>query len=295
MGFVFLACARVCGLGCPACLVVSCGCRKAGREPAWLVLSPLFLLFVWSGWRGSNPLSSPWGVVFSLLGFIRSALPGCSFVFASCALFARVRLFCGFCWGVERMAGVEPAVFILAWWCSTRLSFVCVSCRPVLLVVCFCLSARGAMLVPAYWSRLRVWGCRVCFVNARCCNICHMMVLWVLLDVYGSRASMLVDVCVSGLSPFVWAAGRVPGGDFPWVSCGGERDAGGCAFWVWVVSVNEVDAVFVYSRCRASCFLCEWVLVAELCGGAVAREGYVGYGECGPVVALFRVFHVGGE
>ena len=56
---MFLACARVRGLCCPACLVVSCGCRKrAGREPAWLVLSPLFLL--WSGWRDSNPLPSPW-------------------------------------------------------------------------------------------------------------------------------------------------------------------------------------------------------------------------------------------
>ena len=42
-------------------------------------------------------------------------------------------------------------------------------------------------------------------------------------------------------------------------------------------------------------FLCEWVLVAELYGGAVTREGHAGYGERGPVVALFRVFHVGGE
>ena len=122
-----------------------------------------------------------------------------------------------------------------------------------------------------------------------------MMLLWVLLDVYGSRASTLVGACVSRLSLFAWAAGRVPGDDFPWVSCGGERDAGGRVFWAWVVSVNEVDAVFDYSQRRASRFLCEWVLVAELYGGVVARGGHAGYGERGPVVALFRVFHVGGE
>ena len=133
------------------------------------------------------------------------------------------------------------------------------------------------------------------FVNTRCCNIRHMMLLWVLLDVYGSHASTLVDACVSRLSPFAWAAGRVPGDDFPWVSCEGEHDAGGRAFWAWVVSVNEVDTVFDYSQRRASRFLCEWVLVAELYGGAVTREGHAGYGERGPVVALFRVFHVGGE
>lgn len=57
----FLACARVRGLGWPACLVVSRGgYSKAGREPACLVLSPLFLLFVWSGRRDLNPLPSPW-------------------------------------------------------------------------------------------------------------------------------------------------------------------------------------------------------------------------------------------
>ena len=37
-----------------------------------------------------------------------------------------------------------------------------------------------------------------------------MMLLWVLFDVYGSHASTLVDACVSRLSPFAWAAGRVP-------------------------------------------------------------------------------------
>lgn len=37
-----------------------------------------------------------------------------------------------------------------------------------------------------------------------------MMLLWVLLDVYGSHASTLVDACPSRLSPFAWAAGRVP-------------------------------------------------------------------------------------
>ena len=46
--------------------------------------------------------------------------------------------------------------------------------------------------------------------------------------------------------------------------------AGGRAFWAWVVSVNEVDTVFDYSQRRASRFLCEWVLVAELYGGAHA-------------------------
>ena len=133
------------------------------------------------------------------------------------------------------------------------------------------------------------------FVNARCCNVCCMVFLWVLLGVYGSRASTLVGACASRLLPFAWAVGRVPGGVFLWVSCGGERDAGGCAFWVWVVSVSEVGTVFDCSRRRASCFLCEWVLVAELYGGAVARGGRVGYGGRGPVVALFRVFCVGGE
>ena len=67
MGFVFLACARV---GLRACVwflgaarvprAWCAGCRKAGREPACLVLSPLFLLFVWSGRRDLNPLPSPW-------------------------------------------------------------------------------------------------------------------------------------------------------------------------------------------------------------------------------------------
>lgn len=80
-------------------------------------------------------------VTLSLLSFIRSVLPGRSLAFASCALFARVRVFC-LRWGVERMTGVEPAAFTLAWWYSTRLSYIRVSCRPVLLVVCFCLPAR---------------------------------------------------------------------------------------------------------------------------------------------------------
>ena len=61
------------------------------------------------------------------------------------------------------------------------------------------------------------------------------------------------------------------------------------------MSVNEVDTVFDYSQRRASRFLCEWVLVAGLYGGVVARGGRAGYGERGLVVALFRVFHVGGE
>lgn len=52
-------------------------------------------------------------VTLSLLSFIRSVLPGRSLAFASCALFARVRVFC-LRWGVERMTGLEPATFTLA-------------------------------------------------------------------------------------------------------------------------------------------------------------------------------------
>ena len=56
MGFVFLACARV---GLRACVwflgvvrvarVWLFGCRESGEGTCCLVLSPLFLLFVWSG------------------------------------------------------------------------------------------------------------------------------------------------------------------------------------------------------------------------------------------------------
>ena len=67
MGFVFLACARVGLLACVWFLGVVrvprvwlFGCRKAGREPVVWFLSPLFLLFVWSGRRDLNPLPSPW-------------------------------------------------------------------------------------------------------------------------------------------------------------------------------------------------------------------------------------------
>ena len=44
--------------------------------------------------------------------------------------------------------GGEPATSTLAWWHSTRLSYMRVSRRPALLVACFCLPARGATLVP---------------------------------------------------------------------------------------------------------------------------------------------------
>lgn len=36
------------------------GCRKSGEGTYRLVLSPLFLLFVWSGRRDLNPLPPPW-------------------------------------------------------------------------------------------------------------------------------------------------------------------------------------------------------------------------------------------
>lgn len=52
--------------------------------------------------------------------------------------------------------GGEPATSTLAWCHSTRLSYIRVSRRPALLVACFCLPARGATLVPTYWSHLRV-------------------------------------------------------------------------------------------------------------------------------------------
>ena len=67
VGFVFLACARV---GLRACVwflgvvrvprVWLFGCRESGEGTCRLVLSPLFLLFVWSGRRDLNPLPPPW-------------------------------------------------------------------------------------------------------------------------------------------------------------------------------------------------------------------------------------------
>lgn len=42
VGFVFLACARVRGLGCPACLVVSCGCRESGERTCLVGSLPAF-------------------------------------------------------------------------------------------------------------------------------------------------------------------------------------------------------------------------------------------------------------
>lgn len=66
-------------------------------------------------------------VALILVSFIRSVCPGCSLAFASCALFARVRLR----WGLERMTGLEPATSTLAWWYSTRLSYIRMSRRPL--------------------------------------------------------------------------------------------------------------------------------------------------------------------
>ena len=100
MGFVFLVCARVRGLGCPACLVVSCGCRKSGERTCLVGSLPAFS-FV-ERMAGLEPAAfTLGGVALSLLSFIRSALPGRSLAFASCALFARVRLFC-LRWGAFR-------------------------------------------------------------------------------------------------------------------------------------------------------------------------------------------------
>ena len=70
MGFVFLACARVRGLGCPACLVVSCGCRKKRGEnlPGWF--SPRF--FFCGADDGTRTRCLHLGrVTLSLLSFIR--------------------------------------------------------------------------------------------------------------------------------------------------------------------------------------------------------------------------------
>ena len=64
MGFVFLVCARVRGLGCPACLVVSCGCRKSGERTCLVGSLPAFSFvermaglepaaFTLGGWRSA--------------------------------------------------------------------------------------------------------------------------------------------------------------------------------------------------------------------------------------------------
>ena len=113
-------------------------------------------------------------VVLRLLSFIRSVCPGRSLAFASCALFARVRVFC-LRWGLERMTGLEPATSTVAWWHSTRLSYIRMSRRTVLLVA-FVAWALGSALVSIHLA----YECRWCVgvsSTPRCCNIGHMLVL----------------------------------------------------------------------------------------------------------------------
>ena len=123
------------------------GVEKAGREPVvWF--SPRFFFFSCvERTTGLEPAASTLGGWCSgLVSYVRSVFPGCSLAFASCALFARVRVFC-LRWGVERMTGLEPATFTLARWRSTRLSYIRMLRHPVAL-------ARGGACL--YSSRLRV-------------------------------------------------------------------------------------------------------------------------------------------
>lgn len=93
---------------------------RGGREPVSVGSLPLSFLLCGAD-DGSRTRCLHLGrVALILLSFIRSVCPGRSLAFASCALFARVRLFC-LRWGLERMTGFEPATSTVAWWHSTRI------------------------------------------------------------------------------------------------------------------------------------------------------------------------------
>ena len=111
MGFVFLACVRVRGLGCPACLVVSCGCRKSG-ERTCLVGSLLAFSFV-ERMTGLEPATFALGGGAQLVGFHSQCAPRP--LVCVCFLRAvRPRSIVLLALGVERMTGFEPATFTLA-------------------------------------------------------------------------------------------------------------------------------------------------------------------------------------
>ena len=172
------------------------------------------------------------GVVLSLLSFIRRVLLGRSLAFASCVLFARVRVFC-LRWGVEWMAGLGSAAFTLGGWCSNRLGYIRVSRRPALLVAFACLGA-GRRLFVSF-----VYGCaRGVAVSSppRHCNIGRML-LWVGLGVGGSRASLLLSL-VTGRAVGVVPVSYVPGLSSP---CAVRRGS-----WVSFPSIVTKMVCFSY-------------------------------------------------
>ena len=110
MGFVFLACARVRGLGCSACLVVSCGCRKSGERICLVGSLPAFS-FV-ERMTGFEPAAFTLGGDAQPVELHSQCAPRP----LACVCFLRAvrpRSIVLLALGVERMTGFEPAAFTL--------------------------------------------------------------------------------------------------------------------------------------------------------------------------------------